>query len=238
MSGYCMWFKASPGLRRDAERFLERIHSSSSESLKPLLQRILGQFIDECLGVFFSRPAEKVGLGPVGKTIVNSALNSIRRTIQLVARRLVNRLSNQEMAPLAEYIESILYRNSDEPEGDAYVGFAIQADLAKRLFQLQEAAQQQSSASLVPEVVSAFQAMTDEALNGLFEEPIAMLKLGPVLSKLIDVANETTRAIIHAMLRRTFNTMDDAQMNDTLAYFCDMIRERPQYGVNVLARQA
>lgn len=239
MSGYFMWFKASSELRRDAEVFLDRVQSQQAGSLKPLLQKILDRFINECLDVFFAHPVEKIGLGSVGKTIVLTALNSVRRTVQLIARRLVGKLSNQEMLPLAEYIDEILYRNPAEPDGDAFIGFAIDAALAESLYSLQDDVKQKPATSIVPDVVSAFQTMTDEALEGFFEKPVSMLDLGPVLSKLVDVANETTRTVIHAMLRRTFNTMNDDQIVDTLHYFCDMVTEQPDYVfVEKVAEQA
>lgn len=61
------------------------------------------------LGYFFIRPIELAGLGPVTRKTVSVALNSGRRAVLAVARRVVRGLSDEEMATMADFVEGIVY---------------------------------------------------------------------------------------------------------------------------------
>lgn len=225
MSGHYLGFAATPALRRDAETFILHIHKGFAASQQGLLQQVLDGFINQCLETFFITPGEVAGLSPMGRKILTTAVATIRKTVQMVVGRIVRKLSNREMQPLARFIDEVLFRNPDQPGQPAFIAFELEADLAGRFRQLQVSCQ---GAGPVPQaaVVAIFQSVAAEAISSLFEEPVRSLHLGPVLNRVALMGIDTTRSVVGSLIRRIFSTLDDAQIRAVLDYFCGMILDQ------------
>lgn len=225
-----MWFEASSSLRLNAETFIQNIHGGERAPQNDLLQRVLDEFIAQCLDVYFLQPTDRVGLGAMGRKIVVSAVATLRKTIQMVVGRIVRKLHYRDMRPLAEFMDRVLLRDVDNPNGAAFVAFPLEDDTVHLFLRMQLQVQSQDSSAPL-QVTEGFQRIADEAVSYLFAEPVSGLHLGPVLGKLADMGIDTSRSVIHALIRRIFSTMTPQQVADTLAYFCQHIATADQLGV-------
>ena len=226
MSGHTMSFVATASLRRDAETFISNIQRGEKSPQNALLQRVLDAFIAQCLDTYFVRPAELVGLNPVGRKIVVTAVATIRKTVQMVVGRIVRKLSNREMQPLADYIDSVMLRDRRNHSSLALIAFPLDEPVVEQFFAMQRQAHapdadRNSNASLV----TPFQTIASEAITYYFQEPVEMLRLGPVLRKMSQLGVDTTRSVVSGVIARIFSTMTPQQVAATLDYFCGLISE-------------
>ena len=223
MSGHFMSFEATASLRRDAEAFISHIQKGDSAPQNALLQRVLDAFITQCLDTYCVTPVEVVGLSPIGRKIVITAVATVRKTAQLVVGRIIRKLSNRDMQPLAEYMDEVMVRDRCNPAGIAWVAFPLDGALVEQF----RAMQRQAHSSVAPQdsiiLVKPFQVIADEAISYLFQEPVDMLRLGPVLSRMAQLGIDSTRTVIAGMINRTFSTMEPSQVAATLDYFCGLI---------------
>lgn len=222
MSGHYLSFAATAALRHDAETFIANIHKGFPASQSLLLQRVLDAFVNQCVDTYFIAPADIAGLSPMGRKILVTAIATIRKTIQMVVGRIVRKLSNREMQPLAQFMDEILFRDRTDPVGRACIAFPLDEQLAQRFHQMQLASQGHQP-QVLGEIVESFQFMADEAITYLFDEPIAMLRLGPVLGKMARMGIDTTRSVTATLIRRIFSTLDEQQLGAVLDYFCGLI---------------
>lgn len=235
-SAHFMWFEASTSLRLNAETFIQNIHRGERSPQNELLQRVLDEFISQCLEVYFLLPMERVGLGQMGRKIVVSAVATLRKTIQMVVGRIVRKLHYRDMRPLAEFMDRVLLRDQANRPGAAFVAFPLEADTV-HLFLRMQLQVQSNDAAAPAQVTEGFQRIADEAVTYLFAEPVSGLHLGPVLGKLAQMGIDTTRSVINALIRRIFATMTPPQVADTLDYFCQHIATADKLGVAVQSQR-
>lgn len=229
LPGHFMWFEASPTLRQDAETFIQNIHQGVRSPQNALLQRVVEAFVGQCMEMYFLVPAERVGLGAVGRKLVVTAVATLRKTLQMVLGRIVRKLGLREMRSLAEYMDQILLRPVDGAMGAAYVAFELEPGTVQRLGYLQQ--QSRAGGQTVPaQVIAAFSAMADEALAHLFADPLSGLTLGPVLGRLVQMGLDTSGSVINGLIRRIFSTMTQAQVAAALDYFCQQISSAEELG--------
>jgi len=235
MSGFFMAFEASPSLRHNAESFIQYIHQGDRTPQHDLLQRVLDEFVLQCLETYFSAPAQRAGLGPMGRKIVVTAVATLRKTIQMVVGRIIRKLHNRDMQPLAEFIDGVLLRSRAGRQTTAFVAFPLDLDTVQQLRALQ--LQSRSAGSRTDDLVASFQGMADEAVTYFFADPVASLRLGPVLAKMAQLGIESSRSVIGSLIRRIFSTMTSQQLADTLDYFCERISTAEQLGCVTVSSQ-
>ncbi|HVK99874.1 MAG TPA: hypothetical protein VM553_08680 [Dongiaceae bacterium] len=226
MSGHYMSFEATATLRRDAETFIENIHRGERASQSLLLQQVLDAFVNECLQVFFLTPADVVGLSPLGRKLLTTAIATIRKTLQMVLGRITRKLSNRDMRPLALFMDEVMVRDRKNSGGPALITFELEDNLGEELQQMQQAFRD-GCPGATETMIIAFQTMANDAIVEIFAEPVAMLNLGPVLRKLADMGIDTTRSVTLGLIRRLFGTLSGDQLAAVLDYFCGMISADP-----------
>ena len=225
-----MWFEASASLRHNAETFIQNIHRGERSPQNDLLQRVLEEFVSQCLEVYFLAPMERAGLGPMGHKIVVTAVATLRKTIQMVVGRIVRKLSHRDMRPLAEFMDRAMTRNHAGAQGVTYVVFPLEPETVHEFLRMQLHVRSTEPAAPAA-VAEGFQRIADEAVTYLFAEPVEALRLGPVRGKLSLMAIDSTRSVISGLIRRIFTTMTPQQVSDTLDYFCQHIATAEQLGV-------
>lgn len=228
--GHFMWFEASTSLRHNAETFIHNIHRGDRNPQNVLLQRVLEEFVSQCLEVYFLVPMERAGLGPMGRKIVVTAVATLRKTINMVVGRIVRKLHERDMRSLAEFMDEAMLRDEAHPQGRTFVAFPLDPDTVHQFMrmQLQISAGDAAVSNLV---VEGFRRVADEAVTYLFAGPIEELRLGPVLGKLAQMGIDSTRSVISGLIRRIFSTMTQQQIANTVAYFCQHISTAEELGV-------
>ncbi|PIE41824.1 MAG: hypothetical protein CSA49_01545 [Gammaproteobacteria bacterium] len=209
-------FAASSALSDIADQFLVAMDNRSPEPQAPLCINLLHLFMDEVLDSYFVVPMEMVSLNKMGRKVVNAGVNAIRTTSKLAITRVVKKMNNDELKPLADYIDSIIIRPAAGLEQPTYLAVPISSGLHERLASTINQGRTAGPRASAEEFSQALCGLIDESINQYFEIPVSMLKLGYVMEKIARVAMESGRAASHTVVKKVHHTMDDQEL---LAFF-------------------
>ena len=101
-------FISSSGLRQDSAKLIANIEAHSTASQAELMIKIVNDFTNEILQVFFLDLTALLALSPFMEKVVASSVNTIRSTTQTVSRKIIHKLDNTQLQPLADYMGSVM----------------------------------------------------------------------------------------------------------------------------------
>ncbi|MDX1693934.1 MAG: hypothetical protein R3208_09225 [Ketobacteraceae bacterium] len=205
-------FAASQELSEINERFLTAMQSGSTESQAPVFIELLHLFMDEVLDSYFVGPMEMVRLNNMGRKVVTAGVNTIRKTSKMAITKVVKKMSNEELKPIAGYIDNIMIRPPAGSDRPTYVAVPISDDLYERLTSVTQRGREVGPHTVTEEFSLALCDLIDESLNQYFEVPVSMLKLGFVTQKVARVAMESGRAASQTVVRKVPNTMNEKEL--------------------------
>ena len=220
-------FAASPALSEINERFLAAMQSGSSEPQAPVFTELLHLFMDEVLDSYFVGPMDMVRLNNMGRKVVTAGVNTIRKTSKMAITKVVGKMSNEELKPIASYIDSIMIRPAPGSDRPTLVAVPISDDLYERLTSVTQRGREQGPQTVTREFSLALCDLVDESLNQYFEIPVSMLKLGFVTEKVARVAMESGRAASQTVVKKVPNTMNEKELLTFFEFAESIVIENP-----------
>ncbi|MCG8670890.1 MAG: hypothetical protein MI867_15875 [Pseudomonadales bacterium] len=209
-------FAASKQLSDINHRFLTAMESGHSQPQAPVFIELLHLFMDEVLDSYFVGPMEMVRLNNMGRKVVTGGVNAIRKTSKMAITKVVKKMSNDELQPIAAYIDSIMIRPEEGSDDPTYVAVPISQDLYERLTVATTRGRDVGPKTVTDDFSQALSDLIDESINQYFEVPVSMLKLGFVTEKVARVAMESGRAASQTVVKKVPNTMNEKEL---LAFF-------------------
>lgn len=217
-------FPSSDHLHRETDGFIQRMATDQARPEPDTLENIMETFIDESLGVFFLTPAKLVGLGPNMQRVIRVSADTIGKAGAMVTKRASRKLDLAQHRETAAYMDEIRIMVPDSGGNEIwYVAFPIEESLAQQLVRSRELAESGDHRQAVAVLADALHVLTDVALHWYFERPIALLRFGPVMSKMAAVALTTSRKATHGVIRKVFADMDPKQILASTQYMSGMV---------------
>lgn len=205
-------FPASNKLQDLNTCFISNINSGVSHSQSALLVEGLNQFVDECLDYYFLRPVEMVRLGGVGRKVVNGGVSAIKKTAKLAISKIVSKLSNEELKPIAAYIDSMMIEVKKGDRTITYIAVPVSEQLSGGLRSATHNGRNGDPHSVAGDFSYALCDLIDESLAQYFEEPLSLLHMGFLMEKMAKVATESTRSAAHTVVKKVPKTMSDKEL--------------------------
>ena len=103
---YFLAFPASAELIAAADKVLDLHATQATESWVPHFDALIDLFVPGFLNAFLVDTCDAVGLSPRSSKIIHSTTNTLSKTISLMVGKLLKKRSNEELIPMAEFIES------------------------------------------------------------------------------------------------------------------------------------
>ncbi len=209
-------FAASESLRCLNESFVAELATSPSRSLAPDIVRLLELFSDECMDAYFLSPVEMIDLNPMGKKIVLGGVSAIKKTIKLALRKVLGKVPNSELVPLADYIDSMLLKPEEGGDLPTYIAVALPDELYQRIVDVVKRGRDTEPHLVAKEFSIALCELVDVAIESYFERPIEMMKLGYLSEKIARLANDTVSSGAKTVIKKVTKTMRNKEL---LAFF-------------------
>ncbi|MCH8544412.1 MAG: hypothetical protein LAT61_12645 [Alcanivorax sp.] len=217
-------FPSSEPLHRHTDGFIRRMATDRARPEPDTLETIMETFIDESLGVFFLAPAKLVGLSPGMQRVIRVAADTIGKAGAMVIKRASRKLDLAQHRETAAYMEEMRIMVPDSDGNEVwYVAFPVEESLAQQLVRSRELAEHGDHQQAAKVLAEALHALTDVALHWYFERPVALLRFGPVMRKMADVALTTSRKATHGVIRKVFADMDAEQALTSAQYMSSMV---------------
>lgn len=203
MSPTYIAFRSSPALRQDSRRFLRNLALASPEPQSPLIASIMADFTDELLQVFMLDIIDLMQLSPFMHKLVHGTVSTIKSTVHGTTRAVVHKLSNQQLRPLAGYVQGLML-NVNDAQGDTqpWVGFAIDEAFHQRLRHLIQAMRADQPKAQEAELIGCLREVTDRAIAVYIDTPTALVGLGFVMRKVADGAASVIHKASHALIAK------------------------------------
>lgn len=205
-------FGASESLYQLNKDYRASLSSSSDKEQTEKLYGLLAQFADECLDQYFLSPIESVQLNGVGKKVVLGGVSAIKKTIHLTLRQVTKKLSAQDRAQLADYINDMMMQLRQSRRFPTFIAVPVSDALRLRLGNAVQQGKAQSPASVRDDYAEALCELIDVAVEAYMHQPIRMLKMGMVMNKIATVAADTIQAAAHTVVRKVMHSMSDKEM--------------------------
>lgn len=107
----------SPGLSAEAKQVVAALRErpDDPESSKRAV-RLLQEAVDVNLQFFFIQPAKDLGIGSISMKILTVGVNTVVKVIPSVGNKLSSRLSTEQKAKIADFVEkNLVFHDSSAP---------------------------------------------------------------------------------------------------------------------------
>lgn len=218
-------FASSDRLHEITDGYIQRMRSNSARAEPETIERIMAMFLDEALAAFMIKPAELSGLSPALMRVIVFTTDTITKASQVVIRSTAKKLNVVQNRDIAEYMDKVRY----QLDGRWHICLPIDDAFAERARQGFELAIDGKRQQAMPLMLDYFHRITDIALKWYFEDPLQLLRLGPILRKVADVGVATTRKATHAMIDNVIPKLNDEQAKVTGEYTLSLFKEGPAH---------
>ncbi|CBL44491.1 hypothetical protein HDN1F_09080 [gamma proteobacterium HdN1] len=219
--GHYMAFEASDTLHRNAEDFIQRFVYTKQPGSEPqvLLYKVMEDFINECMQVYFVDVGVKAGLSSGSLKVVETTVGVIRKAVGFVLGRVVNKLEPKQMLAVAQHMDRVMLRARGNLSVPAWIAFSLPEEWVTAHFSAHYSLHQTTSAPDVPKLISLYSELADISITEFFETPLQLIGLGPILRKMTDVAIDTARSATRGLLKQIFKNMSREQIGEVLNIF-------------------
>ena len=209
-------FGASESLYRLNREYRASIGSAPEKVQNEKLYELLSCFADDCLDQYFLAPVERIRLNSMSKKIVTGGVSAIKKTIHVTLKQVIKKLSEDDRKQLADYIDSMLIPLRESSRFPTYVAVPIEHPLREKLRMPVEQGKKGNPTEVVGVYSEAICELIEVATAAYMAEPIRMLKLGMVMNKIANVANDTITGAAQTVVRKVLRSMND---NEILGFF-------------------
>lgn len=211
-------------LEDNTNRFLAAMNSGSREPQNAVFTQIAFDFVDAMLEALFHGPTRQIELNGFRKKLVDSLGNVIEKTTHSLIRSIVAKLSNEELRRLQAFVEE----RRLVIDGKPHVSFPLPPHFTTRFEALHEATMSGShdNANEQADVMNEF---VDISLDYMFTKPVALLKLGFIARKGVDLGYTSIRSLAHSTVRKLSTDVSLEENQRLSTYFYDLMKEGPDY---------
>lgn len=220
-------FRASEKLHTSTQEYID-LMSRGGKPNAALLAEVMNHFTADSLHAFMLRPMEELGISGSQRKLVEFAADTVQKSSAVVLKATVSKLDHGQHKLSAEFMDSMRLMLPHE-EGEAwFVSFRAPQDFAARARASMARAREQGPQAEVRETVLVMKTLTDLALENYYERPLALLRFGPILSKISNVAVATVRKGTHSTIESLLPKLSEEQLLKGIDYFDAMLVDVPR----------
>ncbi|MBQ0752994.1 MAG: hypothetical protein KBT87_04260 [Gammaproteobacteria bacterium] len=216
-------FASSDKLHQTTDGFIQRMRGPNPQPEPQTIEKIMHAFLDESLHAFMVRPAQLSNLSPNLMRIVRFTTETISRASHVVVKSTVKKLNTEQTKEMAEYMDTV----RAEFDGTWYICFPISEQLSHTGQQGFHMAIDGKREQALPMMIEYFHNITDIAMKCYFEEPIKLLRLGPILGKIAGAGIATSRKATHAVVDKVIPKLDADQAKVSAEYALSLLKTAP-----------
>lgn len=161
---------------------------------------------DSLLNILVEDLIQEVNIKPFARTILGNLGALSRKTSKFALKKIVPKLSNRELEPLAEYLVSLEIKHL----GKTYIAIELNNELRNLLEQCLESVKNHNERKARTELLTLMHGIFNLSLVVLMEKPLSLIKLGAISSKIVNLSTSTIKKAIPPALKKV--TKDATQI--------------------------
>lgn len=182
MSDHTTWvaFRPSETLHQTTDSFINRMRGGASRPEPETIEKIMSTFMQEVLHNFFIVPTEQAGLPSSTQKVVQFTVDTINKATHLVIKSTVRKLDIDQNRRAADYMDTVRFKLESNGEDIWFVAFPLNEMMAAKGRKAFEQGINGQGKQALPALLEYFHQLTDIALYWYFEEPMKLLRFGPI----------------------------------------------------------
>lgn len=223
-------FRASDELTASTQEYIDYLGGPQSRPNPKLLAEVMNHFTRDSLDAFMLQPMQQLGITGTQRKLVEFAADTVQKSTQIVMKATVNKLDHDQHRRSAEFMDAmrLLLPHEEQVDGVWMVSFPAPEDFAARARASMARARSEGPQSELRETVLVMKTLTDLALQNYYEKPLAILKFGPILRKVSEVAISTVRKGTHSTIESLLPKLNEQQLLQGVDYFGSLLIDVPK----------
>ncbi len=209
---YFLAFPASDELKEAAEKVLQLQKDQAAESWVPYFDRLVSLFIPAFMENMLLNTCDAVGLSPRASKLIHSTAESLSNTISAMVAKLIKKRSNQELTPLADFVDDVYLRAENTSTGVDSVGSEIGQQHYEDILRVTQEVRNGNLEQVRDELTQVMLRTVDLITDNMMVRTINLLKVNFVLQKICDAAVATARGAGHLVVNKVFKNLDEESM--------------------------
>ncbi len=217
-------YRADQELAKDLEYVLAKLDAHSSEPQADLYVKMSMQFTDSVIQVILLDLVKAMGSNT---GILEHLAGVLRSTMHVLLRQLLSKRSNEELSKAATYVHGRRRYRGQE----VYIAIPLKDSLRTHfevVFTEIDAGRGEANREELRVAMSEF---IDQALISYFDEFIAALHLGFIMSKASGMARATISKGAHAAMNKLIPALSQEEMQSMANYFDQFMFSDPDLSV-------
>ena len=220
---YFLAFPASAELISAADKVLDLHATQATESWVPHFDHLIDLFVPGFLNAFLVDTCDAVGLSPRSSKIIHSTTNTLSKTISAMVGKLLKKRSNEELIPMAEFIDEVYLREDQCSTGRNSVGCEIDKALFDEIHRVTGEVRDGRLEEVRDELTAVMLNVVDATIESMMVRTISLLKTNFVVRKICDAAVATCRGAGHMVVNKVFKNLDEESMLHLGVFFEEML---------------
>lgn len=221
-------FRASEKLHTSTQEYIDHLADLRSRPNPRLLADVMNHFTRDSLDAFMLLPMEELGISGAQRKLVEFAADTVQTTSQMVLKATVNKLDHTQHIKSAEYMDAMRLLLPHENEDHVwFVSFQAPDHFAERARASMARARAQGPQAELQETIHVMKTLTDLAIRNYYEQPLAILRFGPILGKITSVAISTVRKGTHSTIENLLPKLSEEQLIKGIDYFNALLIDVP-----------
>ena len=219
---YVLAFPASERLARNSDLLIENLKSGTKESQSKLGAEVANDFADEVLKAMISNSLDPKRMSKVNITIMNQLVKLIQKSVHVLINKVVAKLNNEQLQPLADYIVETRLELDTEAGKQTHIICPLGDEYVELFNAIENAVEQGDKDKQVPEVGRFIDAMSSASIAHFFKKPTGLMELGLLSRKIVDTSYVAVKKGTAAAVKSLVKNMN----GDDVVFFIEDTREK------------
>lgn len=214
-----IWYVGFPGEKKfvDLVRQYSSLAAEASKIPDDLISDTLTAFMENALDHYFVAPLDTLQASERHRKIVMVGVNTIRKAVGAVLRKVAATMSPEDRVKLAQYMD-VMVAAPNDIHPTSMVIYPVDDAMANNAHAIIARGRNGEAMAVKPELKSLLIAVNDEAMTAYFDIPFHMMTFGAIMRKLITMTADATRTATQVVIKKVVAGLDEEEMLRMLDY--------------------
>lgn len=214
---------ATPVLVSAVEEFMQSVAHERAHSAE-LFIRLVDHMTDRMLSLFLVEPSQMIKLSGTQSKVIDFAVATAGKASHMLTRQIYKKMGNVELAPVAKNMQALYWPAGDDNEGHAQLAFPADEAFAREFIDLAGRAMNGEGSAHVDGISRVMDRLADDIIDNFFISNSAVVKIGFMTQKALDIGVDGTRRAVHAVNHKVLKGLDDDQLKGFMAHYAPVVR--------------
>jgi hypothetical protein len=213
------WYVGFPGEKVFVDLVTEYVSQSNQAAIIPaeLISDTLTAFMDNALNHYFVTPLDTLEASEKHRKIVMVGVNTIRKAVGAVLRKVVAKMSHNDRVKLGQYMDVMVMAPTVE-DAVTMVIYPVEDGMAESAQNLIQRGRNGETLAVKPALQSLLIAVNEEAMQAYFHIPFQMMSFGVIMSKLVNMTADATRTATQVVIKKVVAGLTEEEMHRMFDY--------------------